>query len=67
MKKVVLALGTVLLLTACGPGRFEPFGGIFDPVCLKDGSVAFYQEADGKGTLGEPIAKKEYCAWNQKK
>ncbi len=67
MKKIILALGTVLMLTACGPGRWEPFGAFTDPVCLKDGSVSFYQQADDKGNLGDPIAKKEYCAWNMKK
>jgi hypothetical protein len=67
MKKIVLALGTVMLLAGCGPGRWEPFGAFTDPVCLKDGSVAFYQQADTKGNLGDPIAKREYCTWNAKK
>jgi len=32
---------------------------------MPDGSVAFYQEAATDGTLGQPRAKKEYCAWNK--
>ncbi|CAA7627718.1 conserved hypothetical protein [Candidatus Terasakiella magnetica] len=67
MKKVILTLGTVLLLAGCSDGRFEPFGGFLDPVCMPDGSVAFYQEADANGQLGEPRAKKENCSWNKAK
>lgn len=66
MKKVILVLGTVALLAGCS-GRWEPFGGIGDPVCMPDGSVSFYQNPDAKGQLGEPIAKKENCPWNKAK
>jgi hypothetical protein len=65
MKKAALALGAVVVLGGCVDGRFEPFGGFLDPVCMPDGSVAFYQEADASGKLGEPRAKKDYCAWNK--
>lgn len=65
MSRVGIVLGAGLLLAGCAEGRFEPFGGIADPVCMPDGSVAFYQEAANDGTLGHPRAKKEYCAWNK--
>lgn len=65
MKKIILAMGTVMLLAGCGPGRWEPFGGFTDPVCMPDGSVSFYQEADAKGNLGTPRATKENCPWNK--
>ena len=64
MKKVIIAVGTVLLLAGCS-GRFEPFGGFTDPVCMPDGSVSFYQEPDEKGNLGTPRATKENCPWNK--
>ena len=67
MKKIIFAMGTVMLLAACGPGRWEPFGGFTDPVCMPDGSVAFYQQADDKGNLGTPRATKENCSWNKAK
>ncbi len=65
MKKIILAMGAVLLLSGCGAGRWEPFGGFTDPVCMPDGSVAFYQQADDKGNLGAPRANKENCPWNK--
>jgi hypothetical protein len=65
MSRVGIVLGAALLLAGCVEGRFEPFGGLGDPVCMPDGSVAFYQEAAADGTLGQPRAKKEYCAWNK--
>ena len=65
MKKVILVLGTALLLAGCS-GRWEPFGGFTDPVCMPDGSVSFYQEPAKDGTLGTPLATKENCRWNKK-
>ncbi|WP_096701176.1 hypothetical protein [Magnetospirillum sp. 15-1] len=65
MTKIILAMGAVLLLAGCGAGRWEPFGGITDPVCMPDGSVSFYQQADDKGNLGTPRATKENCPWNK--
>lgn len=65
MKKIA-AIGLALFLAGCA-GRGEPMGSILDPVCMKDGSVAWRQLSDDKGEFGEPIAKKEYCAWNKGK
>lgn len=63
MKKIV-AVALLTLLAACA-GRDEPQGSFLDPVCMRDGSVAFRQLASSDGTYGEPIAKKEYCPWNK--
>lgn len=65
MLKSLVALAAVAALAGCTDGRFQPFGSLGDPVCLKDGSVAFYQEAGTDGKLGQPVARKEYCPWNK--
>jgi hypothetical protein len=64
MRKIII-LGALVLLAGCADGRYEPFGGFLDPVCMPDGSVAFYQEADANGKLGTPRATKENCKWNK--
>jgi len=65
MLKSCLTVAALLLLAGCVNGRFEPFGGVADPVCMPDGSVAFYQQAHADGSLGQPVARKEYCPWNK--
>lgn len=65
MLRSCLTVAALLLLAGCANGRFEPFGGVGDPVCMPDGSVAFYQEAKPDGTLGQPVARKEHCPWNK--
>jgi hypothetical protein len=63
--KITLALAMLVLLAGCSGGRFEPAGSFLDPVCMPDGSVSFYQQPDPSGQLGEPRAKREFCAWNK--
>ncbi|HTH18379.1 MAG TPA: hypothetical protein VL974_17105 [Magnetospirillum sp.] len=64
MMKIVAALGLVALLAGCA-GRDEPEGSFLDPVCMRDGSVAFRQLANDKGDYNKPVASKAYCPWNQ--
>jgi len=66
MKKTLLIIGSLLVLSACA-GRAEPQGSFLDPVCMKDGSVAFVQLANSKNEYGEPIATKANCPWNKAK
>jgi hypothetical protein len=61
--KTIAAIGMLLMLAACG--RAEPNGSFFDPVCMPDGSVSFFQPANASGGYDEPRAKKEYCSWNK--
>jgi hypothetical protein len=62
--KILTAMAMVVLLAGCA-GRGEPEGSFLDPVCMKDGSVAFRQLSNDKGEYVTPIAKKEYCPWNK--
>ena len=41
-----------LLLAACSGGRSEPGGSLFDPLCMPDGSVVFYEYANKAGQYG---------------
>ena len=62
-----LALAAIVLLTAsCTGGRFEPGGSMFDPLCMPDGSVVFYEYANKAGQYDEVVANKANCPWNRK-
>lgn len=62
--KTFAAFAMVVLLAGCA-GRAEPQGSFLDPVCMPDGSVALRQLSNDKGEYTTPVAKKEYCPWNQ--
>ncbi len=64
--KPILAIGVLLLLAACS-GRAEPQGSFLDPVCMPDGSVSFYQNANANGQFDQPVATKANCPWNKPK
>jgi len=64
--KTILALGTLLLLAACG-GRDEPGGSFFDPVCMPDGSVV-YRQLPTDGQYGDTYqGSAANCPWNKGK
>jgi hypothetical protein len=64
MKRTALILASLFVLSGC-MGRAEPEGSFLDPVCMPDGSVAFRQLPNSKDEYGQPIAKRENCAWNK--
>ncbi len=66
MRYVILLAG-VLALAACSNGRSEPEGSFFDPVCMPDGSVVFYQYANQSGKYDATQASKANCTWNRPK
>jgi len=64
-------LAGVLMLAACSGsgertmGRAEPGGSAFDPLCMPDGSVVFYEYANRAGQYDEVTANKANCPWNK--
>ena len=65
MRYVGLA-ATLLLLAACTEGRFEPGGSFFDPLCMPDGSVVYYEFPNKDGKYDEVRANKQNCPWYKK-
>lgn len=61
----ILVLG--LMAAACSGGRFEPGGSMFDPLCMPDGSVVYYEYPNKAGTYDEVKATKANCPWNRPK
>ena len=59
----VLLLGSAVALSACGAGRAEPGGSFFDPLCMPDGSVVFYEYSRPDGSYDTTTAKRENCPW----
>jgi hypothetical protein len=66
MRYAILIAGT-LLLAACGNGRPEQGASVFDPACMPDGSVVFYQYANQSGSFDAAQGSKANCPWNKRK
>jgi hypothetical protein len=66
-------LAAAVVLAACSGsgertmGRAEPGGSAFDPLCMPDGSVVFYEYANRAGQYDEVTANKANCPWNRAK
>ncbi len=63
-------LAAALVLAACSGSertmsRAEPGGSTFDPLCMPDGSVVFYEYANRAGQYDEITANKANCPWNR--
>ena len=65
MRAVIAGL-SLLALAACADGRTEPGGSLFDPLCMPDGSVVFYEYPNQAGQYDEVTANKQNCVWNKK-
>ncbi|MBI3452150.1 MAG: hypothetical protein HY057_04830 [Rhodospirillales bacterium] len=67
MQKVTLIAGLagVLFLAGCAGGRTEPGGSFFDPLCMPDGSVVYYEYPNKAGQFDEHTASKANCPWNK--
>jgi hypothetical protein len=69
MRYVILAAGA-LLLAACssgGDGRPEQGASFFDPACMPDGSVVYYQYANQNKSFDAAQGSKANCSWNKGK
>ena len=64
--RAVLAGLSLFALAACADGRPEPGGSLFDPLCMPDGSVVFYEYPNKAGQFDEVTANKQNCVWNKK-
>ena len=64
--RVLVASLLLLGLSACAGGRTEPGGSVFDPLCMPDGSVVFYEYPNKAGQFDEVTANKQNCVWNKK-
>lgn len=68
--RVLFAAGTLAVLASvagCTGGRFEPGGSLFDPLCMPDGSVVYYEYPNKAGQYDEVRASKANCPWNKGK
>jgi hypothetical protein len=64
MRHAILITAT-LLLVACSGGRNQPGGSTFDPLCMPDGTVVFYEYPNKAGQYDEVTANKANCPWNK--
>lgn len=64
MRHAIL-IAAALVLAACSGGRSEPGGSIFDPLCMPDGTVVFYEYPNKAGQYDEVTANKANCPWNK--
>lgn len=62
----LIALGLGLGLSACSDGRYEPGGSLFNPLCMPDGSVVYYEYPNKGGQYDEVKANTANCPWNKK-
>ncbi len=58
----LMALG----LAACADAALKPEPNQAQTVCMPDGSVAWYIQADKSGRFADPRARPEYCPWVKK-
>ncbi len=68
MRYTVFLAGALLLAACSGSDRMsraEPGGSVFDPLCMPDGSVVFYEYANKAGQYDEVTANKANCPWNR--
>jgi hypothetical protein len=64
MRHAILITAT-LLLAACSGGRNQPGGSTFDPLCMPDNTVVFYEYPNKAGQYDEVTANKANCPWNK--
>jgi hypothetical protein len=66
MRYAILIAGAVLL-AACSDSTRPEQGSFFDPVCMPDGSVVYYQYANQSGAFDAAKGSKANCPWNKGK
>jgi hypothetical protein len=67
MRFAVLITGALLLAACSGDGRPEQGASFFDPACMPDGSVVYYQYANQNGSFDAAQGSKANCPWNKGK
>ena len=64
--KYLSLIAVAFALVACSDGRFEPGGSFFNPLCMPDGSVVYYEYPNKGGQYDEIKANTANCPWNKK-